>query len=154
MKSTIYLVSILFLLFSGASYAANVGDIVGGYPAGYNPNNPGEFTEHIGEPIAVTFTPTTTAQSPDIGTMQGPFPAGFGYKPGTTTPSDEFLDAIDEREKVDREHRSISMKRSVLVKESSLDFTNNVTVVVTGNDPGSSDSIQYYVGYKLVTIAW
>ncbi len=154
MKRTAILLSLLLCLFSVASYAANIGDIVGGYPAGYNSNDPGDFQKHIGEPITPVFTPVTTSQPSAPGTVQGPFPAGFGYKPGTATPTDEFLDGLIHREKIDREQKSIAMRSSAVLRGRISDFTDKVTIVVLGNDSSNAGSIQYYVGYKLVNISW
>jgi hypothetical protein len=142
MKRTAILLSILLGLFGTVSYAANVGDIVGGYPAGYNSNDPGDFIEHVGEPITPVFTPSTTAQPPAVGFMAGPLPVGFSYERES-----EFLEDLEDLEIVDREARTISMKRSAMARDNTFNFADNLTVVVTGKD-------QYYVGYKLVTIAW
>lgn len=148
MKKITILICFLLALCSGASYAANIGDIVGGYPAGYNPNNPGDFREHVGEPITPTFTPAATAQIPTTGFMEGPLPAGFSYEQGS-----DFQEDLQEQETVDVSARKISMKKSAQVRTAS-DFADNLTVVVSGNNTKATSNLLFYVGYKLVSIAW
>jgi hypothetical protein len=149
MSKIAILVCLLLALYGGASYAANIGDIVGGYPAGYNPNNPGDFREHVGEPVTPTFIPTATAQTPTTGIMEGPLPAGFSYDQGN-----DFFEDLQDQETVDISAKRISLKRSALAKNSTLDFADNLTVVVTGNNAKAAGNLLYYVGYKLVSIAW
>jgi len=159
MKTLLLVLSLMIL--ATASYAVNVGDIVGGYPAGYNPNNPQDFQSHRGQPITSTFTPTSAAAtSPAIGTMEGPFPAGFGYIPGTTTPNEAFLDQFGTETANDQEVRGKSFVREGDILNNTIrtaqtnNLANNLQVLVAGSNSHSLGNLGFYVGYKVVSLYW
>ncbi len=154
----ILLVVLSLLVLATASYAVNVGDIVGGYPAGYNPNNTKHYRDSVGKPITPTFTSTATAGSPAIGTMKGPLPAGFGFKPGTSTPNDNFLNGIG-RKKASESDRNPSFIRvggtlSNIIRTAPSALESNLQVVVAGSNSHSANNLGYYIGYKVLSVAW
>lgn len=154
------LVILSFLVLSTAVYAANVGDIEGGYPAGYNPNNTQNYRDSIGQPITPTFTATSTGQSPAFGTIAGPFPIGFGYEPGTSTPTDQFLDNIGRENNNETDTFGNFVRKGEMLNNvisagtTSLNKNLQVQAIVTGSSPHSVSNMGYYVGYKVLSVTW
>jgi|WetSurMetagenome_2_1015567.scaffolds.fasta_scaffold176928_3 hypothetical protein len=157
MKTLLLVLSLMIL--ATASYAVNVGDIVGGYPAGYNSNDPGAFRAHIGQAVTPTFMPTTTGVSPD-GTLEGPFPAGYGFTPGTTSVNEAFLDNFGTETANDQEVKGKSFIREGDMLNNTIrtvqtnNLANNLQVLVAGSNAHSVSNLGFYVGYKVVSISW